>query len=172
MMLNRKKEKMLMNRIPVFGFSLMLLTGLAACDRNDPTRNVNQTKFPGQVTAGGGTGGEIMARTKHDTTVSKPVAGTPGIPQGSGGTTGGANTVGSSGAVTTPATPGQEGTRGQAPGGTGVAGTPGIPEGAGGTTSGAEMGGTTPGAAATQTPSPQQTTPVAPGGAAPAQGKQ
>lgn len=161
-----------MKRIPVVGFSLMLMAGLSACDRNDPTRNVNQTKFPGQVTAGGGTGGEIMARSSAAATKSQPVAGTPGIPQGAGGTTGGTATAGSAGATVAPATAGQEGLRGQAPGGTGVAGTPGIPEGAGGTPSGAEMGGTTPGAAATQIPSPQQTTPVVPGTGTPAPAKQ
>jgi hypothetical protein len=161
-MLNRKKDEPPMKRIPVFGFPLILLLGLAACGRDDPTRNVNQTKFPGQVTAGGSTSGEIMARTKRDTTVSNSTGGTPGIPKGAGGTTGGISTQPSADRATSPATSGQEGMRGQTPSGTGVAGTPGIPEGAGGTPSGAEMGGTTPGAAATQTPSPQQPTPVVP----------
>jgi hypothetical protein len=158
-----------MNRIPAFGLSLALTMALAACGRDDPTHNVRQTKFPGQVTSGGPTSGEVMARNSAAATKSEPVAGTPGIPQGAGGTTGGTATAGSTGAVVTPKTAGQEGERGQIPGGTGVAGTPGIPEGAGGTPSGAEMGGTSPGAAATQTPSPQQTTPVVPGTDMPAQ---
>jgi hypothetical protein len=160
-------------RIPVVGFSLMLLAGLSACDRNDPTHNVNQTKFPGQVTAGGSTSGEIMARTNRPTTVSNSTGGTPGIPKGSGGTTGGVSTQPAADAMT-PSASGKEGERGQSPGGTGVAGTPGIPEGSGGTTSGAEMGGTTPGAAGSQAQSPQQAAPATPAAPAapPVQNKQ
>lgn len=162
-----------MNRIPVFGLSLIFLSALAACGRDDPTHNVNQTKFPGQVTAGGNTSGEVMARNTPATT-SHPAAGTPGIPQGSGGTTGGTATAGTTPATTSapanppsntvPNQPGDnEGVRGQTPGGTGASGTPGIPEGAGGTPSGAEMGGTTPGAAATQVPESQNAKPISPG---------
>ncbi|MDB5838670.1 MAG: hypothetical protein JWQ23_622 [Herminiimonas sp.] len=82
-------------------------------------------------------------------------AGTPGIPQGAGGNTGGARLGGTAGGSNA----GQEGLRGQSPTGS-VRGTPGIPEGSGGTPSGAEMGGTTTGAAATQIAPP-------PGGATP-----
>lgn len=116
-------------------FALLLTIALAGCDRDSPAtadNGIRQTKFPGQVSAGGGTSGAIMAQTAGGNKAAAP-SGTPGIPQGVGGNAG------------------QEGMRGQAPGGTGAAGTPGIPEGSGGTTSGAEMGGTTGGAAATQT---------------------
>lgn len=113
-----------------FPLLLALAMMLAGCDKDGQAtadNGVRQTRFPGQVSAGGGTSGAIMA-------------------QAAGGNTGGAAASG--------ANAGQEGVRGQAPGGTGVAGTPGIPEGSGGTTSGAEMGGTTGGAAATQNAPP------------------
>lgn len=106
---------------------------LAGCgdDGAGGGNEVRQTRFPGQVSAGGGTSGEIMARNAPATT--------PGSTPGTAGPTG---------------APGaRETVRGQAPAG-GVAGTPSIPEGAGGTPSGAAMGGTTSGAAATETAPP------------------
>ncbi|WP_151636133.1 hypothetical protein [Noviherbaspirillum aerium] len=130
---------------------LAMAAALAGCGRDGPAtadNGITQTKFPGQLSAGGGTSGEIMAQAAGGTTAKTP-SGTPGIPQGAGGNTGGA-AMGNVGAAKADSNAGQEGVRGQAPGGTGVAGTPGIPEGSGGTTSGAEMGGTTSGSAATQ----------------------
>lgn len=50
---------------------------------------VTQTKFPGQLTAGGMGGGEIMQQTKTATTASSMPSGTPGIPEGAGGNTSG-----------------------------------------------------------------------------------
>jgi hypothetical protein len=104
---------------------------LAGCDgtgsSGSPT--ARQTKFPGQVSSGGATGGTIMAQADA---ARAPAA--PGEQAGG-------------------AAAGQEAMRGQAPRGD-VSGTPGIPEGAGGTPSGPAMGGTTPAAAATQTPPP------------------
>ena len=49
---------------------------------------VAQTKFPGQLAAGGMGSGEVMQRTKQASTSSMP-SGTPGIPEGSGGNTSG-----------------------------------------------------------------------------------
>lgn len=77
-------------------FSLAALVLLGGCDRN---RNVSQagviqTKFPGHVTAGGGTSGEILEKNKPPTTDATYAGGTPGIAGGSGGTTGGAATAG------------------------------------------------------------------------------
>lgn len=61
----------------------------AGCDRGPKTEDgVVQTKFPGQVSAGGGTSGEVMAQAGGKQTA--PPAGTPGIPQGAGGNVGGA----------------------------------------------------------------------------------
>ncbi len=135
-----------------------LATAFAAsgCDSAGPVagNGVAQTGFPGQVSAGGGTSGQVMAKAGDATKASSP-AGTPGIPQGSGGNTGGATM----GGTTQGANAGQETLRGQSPVG-GVGGTPSIPEGSGGTASGAAMGGTTEGAAATQVAPP-------PGGATP-----
>jgi len=48
---------------------------------------VAQTQLPGQFTAGGGTSGQVIARTGA-ATATQP-AGTPGIPQGAGGNPGG-----------------------------------------------------------------------------------
>lgn len=50
-----------------------------------------QTGFPGQVTAAGGTSGEVMAAAGEFQQQGND-QGTPGIPKGSGGNTGGAET--------------------------------------------------------------------------------
>lgn len=133
------------------GLCLALLTSLAGCGRGDDPP-VRQTKFPGQVSAGGGTSGEVMARA-GGVANTPDSSGTPGIPQGSGGNVGGAAMGGTSTAA---------GTAGQAPAAA-PSGTPGIPEGAGGNPSGAAMGGTTEQAAASKNaPGPQSTVPGKP----------
>ena len=65
---------------------------LAGCDRGhtNPKDGVVQTKFPGQVTSGGGTSGQVMARSSKPETNAAYAGGTPGIAGGAGGTTGGA----------------------------------------------------------------------------------
>lgn len=76
--------------------SAAMLAGTAACGehRSSNAAGVAQTRFPGQITAGGGTSGEVMARTaqKQDGSYA---GGTPGIAGGSGGNTAGAATGGS-----------------------------------------------------------------------------
>ena len=68
---------------------LTALLALAACSNDKPAAGTSaQTGFPGQVTAGGATSGEVMSRTANS--VAPMPAGTPGIPQGSGGNPGGA----------------------------------------------------------------------------------
>lgn len=69
---------------------------LAGCERgrHETVGGIVQTKFPGQVTAGGGTSGEVLARSAKPTTDATYAGGTPGIAGGSGGTTGGAATAG------------------------------------------------------------------------------
>lgn len=57
---------------------------------------VVQTRFPGQVTAGGESSGVVMAQAKP-AGGAKEDEGTPGIPQGSGGNTGGAALGGTTG---------------------------------------------------------------------------
>ena len=67
-------------------------TALAGCDRGhtNPKDGVVQTRFPGQVTAGGMTSGQVMARSAKPETNAANAGGTPGIAGGAGGTTGGA----------------------------------------------------------------------------------
>lgn len=61
----------------------------AGCRGGEPDQALPQTGFPGQVTAGGHTSGELLARNSRDGG-SNGAQGTPGIPGGSGGNTGGA----------------------------------------------------------------------------------
>ncbi|WP_334187942.1 hypothetical protein [Noviherbaspirillum sp.] len=126
------------------------------CDNVGSTAgsNVRQTGFPGQVSAGSATSGQVMARSGNEA----KAAGAPGA-SGSAGSPPATAPAGPKDQAAAGANAGQEAVRGQSPAG-GVSGTPGIPEGSGGTTSGAAMGGTTSGAAATQVAPP-------PGGAAP-----
>ncbi|GGY87027.1 hypothetical protein ACFFTM_16050 [Pseudoduganella plicata] len=76
-------------------FTLGALT-LAGCDSGHQAASggVIQTKFPGQVTAGGGTSGAVIAHTSRPVTDATYAGGTPGIAGGSGGTTSGAATAG------------------------------------------------------------------------------
>jgi len=69
---------------------------LTACQRDEApaAHGVIQTKYPGQLTAGGGSSGEVMARTARPETDATYAGGTPGIAGGSGGNTGGAETGG------------------------------------------------------------------------------
>lgn len=76
----------------------MALAGLAlaGCERgrHEEVGGVIQTKFPGQVTAGGGTSGQVLARSAKPVTEGTYSGGQPGIAGGAGGTTGGAATAG------------------------------------------------------------------------------
>jgi hypothetical protein len=114
--------------------ALILLTAVSACDNatDDGMPDARQTDFPGQITAGGGTSGEVMTKVgvlqpRKDANSSPILVVIP--PE----------------VVAAPTAPTIAGTSGPKP-----SGTPGIPEGAGGTTSGPAMGGTTPAAAGTQ----------------------
>jgi hypothetical protein len=76
-----------------------LLIGMTGCgDRSQASAGagsagVKQTGFPGQVTAGGGTSGEVIARAGQAKDAAY-TGGTPGIAGGSGGNTGGPATGG------------------------------------------------------------------------------
>ncbi|MCC2957681.1 hypothetical protein LK542_18850 [Massilia sp. IC2-477] len=76
--------------------SAMALAVLAGCDRgrNPSVGGIEQTKYPGQVSAGGRTSGAIIASTAKPVTDATYAGGTPGIAGGSGGTTSGAATGG------------------------------------------------------------------------------
>ena len=78
------------------GAAVAALLAAAGCDRGykDSTAGVIQTKFPGQVTAGGSTSGQVIARSAKPTTDATYAGGTPGVAGGSGGSTGGAATAG------------------------------------------------------------------------------
>lgn len=103
------------------GAACALLLAAAGCDRGGErttAAGVRETRFPGQVTANGGTSGQVLARTAKPATDATYAGGTPGIAGGSGGTTGGAATGGTvqetghgpSRGVTPPSSVGQPGT--------------------------------------------------------------
>src|SRR5690606_33980417 len=81
--------------IAALSIAALSIAALAACHQPTPTEpeasaaQVMETGFPGQVTAGGGTSGEVMAAAGEFQQQGND-QGTPGIPQGSGGNTGGA----------------------------------------------------------------------------------
>lgn len=126
--------------IVIYAIAAGMLIAIPGCGKNgDAASEVRQTKFPGQVTAGGGSSGEVLGRV-GPTKEGAYAGGTPGIAGGSGGNTGGAATGGSvqesgrgpsAGVAIPPASP-QTG------------GTPGIAGGSGGNTGGAATGGSVP----------------------------
>jgi len=68
---------------------------LAGCERSGPvSTSVGQTKTPGQVSAGGGTSGEVLARNAKPQTDGSYTGGTPFHAGGAGGNTGGTATGG------------------------------------------------------------------------------
>lgn len=85
--------------MPALLFPLLLGAVLSAgCERGreDGVDGIVQTKYPGQVTAGGASSGTILATTSRPTTDAVYAGGTPGLAGGSGGNTGGAKVGGSS----------------------------------------------------------------------------
>lgn len=76
--------------------SLSALALLGGCDGKTPAaaNGVIQTKYPGQVSAGGATSGQILTRNARPETDATYAGGTPGIAGGAGGNTSGAETAG------------------------------------------------------------------------------
>ena len=72
---------------------MALLVLLAGCKQHGDEAQ-RKTKFPGMVTAGGGTSGQVMAAHAGPKTNAGYAGGTPGIAGGSGGNTAGAETGG------------------------------------------------------------------------------
>jgi hypothetical protein len=74
----------------------VLLLAASGCERDRTTTaaGVLQTKFPGQLSAGGGTSGQVLARSAKPVAPAATAGGTPGIAGGAGGSTGGAATAG------------------------------------------------------------------------------
>jgi hypothetical protein len=91
------------------GAAALLLTAAGCKQHGDEA--MRETRFPGMVSAGGGTSGQVMARNGGPKTDATYAGGTPGIAGGAGGNTSGAGTGGStretgqgpSSGVTTPA---------------------------------------------------------------------
>jgi hypothetical protein len=80
--------------------AVALLLTAAGCERGGSglpppgPDGVIPTKFPGQVSASGGTSGQVLARSSQPKTDATYAGGTPGIAGGSGGTASGAATAG------------------------------------------------------------------------------
>ena len=81
--------------------TLVLVLGVvamfaSACSRADKAADagIRKTGFPGMVTAGGGTSGEVIARSAKPISDGSYAGGTPGIAGGAGGNTGGTATAG------------------------------------------------------------------------------
>ncbi len=72
-----------------------LLLSTAGCKQHGD-QAMRETRFPGMVSAGGGTSGQVMARSGKPKTDATYAGGTPGIAGGAGGNTSGAGTGGSS----------------------------------------------------------------------------
>jgi hypothetical protein len=70
-----------------------LLLSAAGCKQHGDNA-MRETKFPGMVSAGGGTSGQVMARNSGPKTDGTYAGGTPGIAGGAGGNTAGAGTGG------------------------------------------------------------------------------
>jgi hypothetical protein len=71
-----------------------LLLSAAGCKQHGDDA-MRDTKFPGMVSAGGGTSGQVMARNGGPKTDATYAGGTPGIAGGAGGNTSGAGVGGS-----------------------------------------------------------------------------
>jgi hypothetical protein len=80
----------------------LMLTAAAAlllaggCTRSEKAADagMRKTNFPGMVTAGGGTSGEVIAAAQKPVVDGSYQGGTPGHAGGAGGTTGGTATAG------------------------------------------------------------------------------
>jgi hypothetical protein len=71
----------------------LALALLGGCKQHGDAGQI-KTHFPGMVTAGGGTSGEVMAANSGNKTNAVYAGGTPGIAGGAGGNTSGAGTGG------------------------------------------------------------------------------
>jgi len=109
--------------IPILAPLLLASLLLAACKQHGDAAQ-RQTHFPGMVTAGGHTSGQVMAANGGPKTNAGYAGGTPGIAGGAGGNTSGAATGGTvtetgqgpSQGVTPPAGAGTQGTTQTPPG--------------------------------------------------------
>ena len=81
---------------PAVAVAVVIVVLATGCSREQQTADagVRKTNFPGMVTAGGGTSGEVIARSQKPATDASYAGGTPGIAGGAGGNTGGTATAG------------------------------------------------------------------------------
>jgi len=82
-----RRQRLILNR--AWALAALLLAAGCTEQHGIAPGTVAQTRFPGQLAAGGMGSGEVMQKTKQATTSSMP-AGTPGIPEGACGNTSGA----------------------------------------------------------------------------------
>jgi hypothetical protein len=75
------------------GAAAVLVLSAAGCKQHGDNA-MRETKFPGMVSAGGGTSGQVMAAHTGPKTDATYAGGTPGIAGGAGGNTAGAATGG------------------------------------------------------------------------------
>jgi len=75
------------------GAAAALVVASVGCSQHGDNAQ-RQTKFPGMVSAGGGTSGQVMTANGGPKTDATYAGGTPGIAGGSGGNTSGAGTGG------------------------------------------------------------------------------
>jgi hypothetical protein len=110
---------------------MLVLLAAAGCKQHGDEAQ-RKTKFPGMVTADGGTSGQVMAAHSGPKTNAGYAGGTPGIAGGSGGNTAGAETGGTvretgqgpSQGATPPSGAGTQGTTQTQPGDHGKPATP------------------------------------------------
>ncbi|MDB5909030.1 MAG: hypothetical protein JWP34_3144 [Massilia sp.] len=76
------------------GVAAVLAAGCTQQDNAAADAGVRKTGFPGVVTAGGGTSGEVIARAQKPSTDASYSGGTPYHAGGAGGNTGGTATAG------------------------------------------------------------------------------
>jgi hypothetical protein len=75
-------------RVSIAALFALALAGCGEHGGGNTASGARQTHFPGMVTAGGSTSGEVMKQSGEKVSAAMP-AGTPGIPGGAGGTTSG-----------------------------------------------------------------------------------
>jgi hypothetical protein len=80
--------------IVIAGLAAVLAAGCSRRDNAAADAGMRKTNFPGMVTAGGGTSGEVIARNKRPATDASYAGGTPYHAGGAGGTAGGTATAG------------------------------------------------------------------------------
>jgi hypothetical protein len=95
-MISQQFSNRLTHKLPLILLLAASAVFASACSRTDQAADagIRKTGFPGMVTAGGGTSGEVIARSAKPVTDGSYAGGTPGIAGGAGGNSGGTATGG------------------------------------------------------------------------------